>query len=145
MALISTAVASAAVAAGLAVSTIVHAQEATPKQLLESYLAEFGRGNIEALVEAHAPDAVFITPQGTFVGRDQIRGLITAVANEFGLPGARFSADGLYPAGNAVLFIWTGETAVATYGFAAETYVFVDGKIAVHTFSASVSPKAAVR
>ena len=113
------------------------------EQLLGAFLGYFGKGNIDAMVDAHAPDAVFITQQGTLRGRDQIRGMIQAVLSEFAKPGMKFEIVHQSASGPAALLIWKAETADNFYDFAAETYVFAaDGKISQHTMAASVRPKA---
>ncbi|MEX0852511.1 MAG: nuclear transport factor 2 family protein [Bauldia sp.] len=111
-------------------------------ELLTAELDRFGKGDIDAMVEAHAPDASFITPMGIMRGRDQIRGMIEAVLDEFAKPGMRFEIVHKSASGPAALLVWKGETADNVYEFAVETYVFAaDGKIAQHTFAAKAVPK----
>ncbi len=117
------------------------AAEASADKLLGAFLGYFGSGNIEAMVDAHAPDAIFATPQGVLKGRDQIRGMIKAVVTEFAKPGASFEIVRQTADGPVATLVWKGETADHVYEIAAETYIFVDGKIAEHTFAAKVSPK----
>ena len=114
----------------------------TSKERLGAFMDSFGKGDIEAMVGAHAPDAVFITPMGTMNGRDEIRGMIQAVLSEFAKPGMKFEVVHMSGAGPAALLVWKAETADNVYEFAAETYVFRDdGQIAQHTFAAKATPK----
>lgn len=108
---------------------------------LDAFLAAFAEGDIETMVAAHAGDAVFVTPQGVLTGRDQIRGAIAAVIDEFGQPGATFEVVSKGSAGDVAQLVWTGASAKATYKYAVETYVFIDGMIVAHTFAADVAPK----
>ena len=66
---------------------------------LGAFLGYFGSGNVEAMVDAHAADAIFTTPQGVLEGREQIRRMIGSIVAEFAKPGASFeiirkTADG---------------------------------------------------
>ena len=112
------------------------------EQLLGAFMGHFATGNVNEMVEAHAPDAVFVTPLGTMKGRDQIRSMIQAVVSEFSKPGMKFEVVHQSAAGPAALLVWKGETADNVYEFAAETYIFgADGKIAQHTMAAKLTPK----
>ena len=130
-------------AAALLAATLAPAaaKEPSADDLLGAFLGYFGSGNIEAMVDAHAPDAIFTTPQGVLKGREQIRGMIGAVVAEFAKPGASFAIIHKTADGPVATLVWKGETADHVYEIAAETYLFVDGKIAQHTFAAKVSPK----
>jgi len=74
-------------------------------------------------------------------GRDQIRGMIQAVLAEFSKPGVKFEVMHQSAAGPAAPLVWKAETPDNSYEFAAETYVFQNGKIAQHTFAAKMTPK----
>jgi len=114
----------------------------TSDELLGAFLGHFGKGEIDAMVEAHAPDAAYITPMGIMRGRDQIRGMIQTFLTEFSKPGMKFEIVHQSASGPVALLLWKGETADNVYEFAAETYVFApDGKIAQHTFGAKIVPK----
>src|SRR6478735_4999391 len=113
--------AAALLAAGLAPAA---AAEPSADQLLDTFLGYFGSGNIEAMVDAHAPDAVFATPQGVLEGRDQIRAMIGAVVAEFAKPGGSFEIIRKTANGPVATLIWKGETADHVYEIAAETYLF---------------------
>jgi hypothetical protein len=112
------------------------------EQLLQEFMGYFGKGDIDAMVEAHAPHAVFITPMGIMAGRDRIRGMIEAVLSEFSKPGMTFEVTHQSASGPAALLVWKAQTADNVYDFAAETFVFGDdGRIAQHTFAAKVIPR----
>jgi len=53
-------------AAALVAVTLAPAAATEPSadDLLGAFLGYFGSGNVEAMVDAHAPDAIFTTPQG---------------------------------------------------------------------------------
>jgi limonene-1,2-epoxide hydrolase len=117
------------------------AGEPSADKLLAAFLGYFASGNIEAMVDAHAPDATFATAQGVLKGRDQVRGMIGGVVAEFAKPGASFAIIRRAADGPLATLVRKGETADHVYEIAAETYLFADGKIAQHTFAAKVSPK----
>jgi len=70
-----------------------------------------------------------------------IRGMIEGVVAEFVKLGSSFQIIPQSADSRVATLIWKGETADHVYDVAAETYLFVDGKIAQHTFAAKVTAK----
>jgi hypothetical protein len=141
MRILSRILATATLAASAAMPFAAAAQDGNAQSWLNAFLADFAEGDVEAMVAAHAENAIFLTPQGALVGHDQIRMAIEGVLAEFGEPGAVFEVSYMIAEGNVAQLVWTGESAVGVYEFAAETYVFEDGKIVYHTFAALLTPK----
>jgi ketosteroid isomerase-like protein len=102
-------------------------------------LADFGAGNVEALIAQYADDAIVITPQGVLHGPQEIRPMIEGIVAEFAEPGATFNLIAQAAEGDVATFVWSAHTAVHTYDFAAETYVLEDGLIIYQTFAAQMS------
>src|SRR5262245_51388534 len=94
------ALAASVMTAGMVGGSGAMAQEVDARGLLDAFMAEFSRGNVEAMVAAHADDAIFVTPMGALIGHDQIRPAVAAVVSEFGNPGATFEVIQVTAAGN---------------------------------------------
>ncbi len=111
------------------------------KDVVDHHLKSFGERDLEGILSDYAPDAVLFTPNGPLRGSDAMRPLFQAMLAEFGKPGAAFrmlreSVDGDY-----AYLLWTAETADHVYGVATDTFVVRDGKIAVQSFAAQMTPK----
>src|SRR5688572_9670471 len=63
--------ATATLAAGASLPLAASAQDGNAQSWLNAFLADFAEGDVEGMVAAHAEDAIFLTPQGALVGRDQ--------------------------------------------------------------------------
>ena len=113
----------------------------TSQQFVADRLANFGKGNLEALVADYAPDAVIISPFGTLRGPAQAREMIRTFLAEFALPGTTFTVLSQGSDGRVAHFTWKAETAKTVYHFAGETYVVENGKASYHVLAASFSAK----
>jgi hypothetical protein len=131
-------------ALGLSIATLVPVL-ATGSPAAQKFAADrmaaFGRGDAGALLAQYTEDAIAITPNGVLRGRAEIKKLVDNVISEFAQPGVKFEFLSQTSEGDIVTFVWKAETAKNVYEFAAETYVLKDGRAAVQTFAAKISPK----
>ncbi len=70
-----------------------------------------------------------------------MRPVFEAFFAEFAKPGAAFTMQKQIFKGDNGYIVWNAETADNVYELATDTFVVRDGKIAVQTFTAKVTPK----
>jgi ketosteroid isomerase-like protein len=114
---------------------------ASTKDVLDNHLRAFDQGDLNGVLSDYAPDAVFFTKDGTFIGVDAIRPLFEALIAEFGKPGATFNMKQQLVEGDYAYILWTAETADNLYELATDTVVVREGKIVAQSFTAKVTPK----
>jgi hypothetical protein len=109
--------------------------------VLDRHLAAFASRDVDAIMADYSEDAVFITPQGVFEGRAEIRGLFEGFVEEFSSPQAVLTVIERHSAGPVAHITWSGETPAHSYRFATDT-LYVEGDlIRYQTFAAVVEPK----
>lgn len=104
-------------------------------------LANFGSGNIEALLAQYTDDATIISPMGVIDTAEGRRGMIEGIIGEFAQPGVTFELISQTAQGDIVQFVWSAVTNANVYDLGVETYVLKDGKAVYQTFAAKVAPK----
>jgi ketosteroid isomerase-like protein len=113
------------------------------KQVVDNHWNSFGKRDLEGILSDYAPEAVFFTPRGPLKGAGPIRELFVGLLAEFGKPGAKFSLDHLSVEGDHAYILWKAETADNVYQMITDTFIVRDGKIAVQSFAACVTPRPA--
>jgi hypothetical protein len=110
----------------------------TPQEIFEHHATALGAGDIDAIVDDYAEDAVFITPQGAVRGRPAIREAFTALLGE--LPGATWDVyTRIYE--DDVLFIeWSAVSEKARVQDGIDTFVFRGDAIRVQTVRFTLEP-----
>ena len=109
--------------------------------VVRHHLQSFGARDLEGILADYAPDAVFFTPGGTLRGRTEIRGLFTAMLEEFKKPGADFTLHQQHIEGDYAYILWTAQTADNIYELVTDTFVVKNGKIVVQSFASKVTPR----
>jgi len=111
------------------------------KDVIDNHIQCFHEGNIEGTLDDYSADAILFTPAGPLTGRNEIKTLFQRLLAEFAKPGA---SDTLHIAsfeGDYAYLVWSGETADNIYELATDTFFVRDGKIAVQSFAAKISPR----
>ena len=111
------------------------------RNVVENHLQRFGERDLAGLLSDYAPDALLFTPRGPLRGIESIRGLFGVMITEFSKPGAQFSLDHLSVDGDYAYILWNGQSADNTYEAVTDTFVVRDGKIAVQSFAARITPR----
>ena len=114
----------------------------TTRQVLENHLASFFRGDLEALLDDYAPDAVFFTAEGPRVGRGAIRPIFVRLFAEFARPGADFRLHTTTVVDEFAYIVWSADTAENRYEMATDTFTLRGNKIVAQSFTAKVVPRA---
>ena len=113
------------------------------KDVFEHHLACFAAGDLEGILSEYTEQSVLMTPLGPFRGLPEIRRFFEAVYAEFGAPGTQFTQHQTLIEGDCAFIAWDAETSANKYEAASDTFVIRDGRIAVQTFWAKVTPKPA--
>ena len=110
-------------------------------RVLDDHLADFGKGDLDAIVANYTSDAVIMVPGAVFTGHDKIRGMFTGLIKEFGAPGVKFKMVTKEANGKMALIIWEADTGKAVYDLGTDTFIMRDGKIALQTVVVKATKK----
>ena len=113
----------------------------TSAQFATDRLAAFGRGDVGAILDQYADDAIVVTAAGVLRGKAQIRAMIEGIVGEFAQPGVQFELASQQAIDHVVMFTWSARTGANVYDLGAETYVLENGRAVVQTFAAKVTPR----
>jgi len=107
----------------------------------EAYAAHFdalASGDIKRVVAGYSEQAAIITSQGVFDSHSAIEAFYT---NAFqALPEPEFGVTNPVYSDDAALVHWTATSPAGRVDDGVDTFVFVDGKIRIHTISFTVLP-----
>ena len=82
-----------------------------------------------------------MTANGPVEGLAGLRQVFETFFAEFAKPGASFEMKQRLIEGEVAYIVWVAETADNVYELATDTFLVRDGKIAVQSFTAKVTPK----
>jgi hypothetical protein len=111
------------------------------KDVIENHIRSFREGNLDALLDYFAPDAVLFTHSGTLRGRSEIKNLFQHLLDEFEELDASETVRTAIFDGEYAYLIWSGETPYNRYEFATDTFIVRNGKIVAQSFAAKITPK----
>jgi ketosteroid isomerase-like protein len=112
------------------------------KDVLNHHLQAFSAGNAEEAAKDYDDRSVLITQNGQAVGRAAIKAAMTELFSGLFKPGTyEFAIDETEIAGDVAFIAWHADTASHDIPLGTDTYVVRDGKIAVQTFAAQMTPK----
>jgi ketosteroid isomerase-like protein len=103
----------------------------TPQEAFAAHASALAAGDIDRVLEDYREDAVLLTADRPFHGRDAIREFLTAALGA--LPEAEFTMGATVFEGDALLLLWSATSPRGTITDAVDTFVFVDGRIALQT------------
>ena len=109
--------------------------------VLDHHLQCFGSGDLDGILADYTPASVVMTPDGVLRGLSEIRPFFSAVFAEFGQAGTTFAMKKVLVEGDYAFIYWDAETPDHRYEGATDTFVIRDGRIALQTFAAKVTPK----
>ena len=104
------------------------------RAVLERHQAALAAGDVDAVLTTYAADAVLLSPDAVFRGRDELRGFFDVVLTGLFKPGTYdLSVEGQRIEGEVAYVTWHAHCAGGIVARATDTYVVRDGTIAVHT------------
>ena len=123
-------------------------QEQLTHDTFNRHVAAFCAAKLHDVLDDFAQDAVVITPDGVFEGRDAIRTVYEGLLHEFGSitngdsPG--ISVDVLHIRDNTLFITWHAESLHHVFDFGTDTFVMEGSKIRRQTIAyTQPSPRAA--
>ena len=114
---------------------------ASTEAAFNHHLPAFAEKNLAAILEDYTKESLLFTPAGVLRGPKEMAPLFESFFAEFSKPGATFTMDQQMIRGEIAYIVWHAETAENHYEFATVTFVVRDGKVAVQTFAAKITPK----
>ena len=111
------------------------------QDVLNHHLASFAAANLEDTLSDYSEESVLLTPDGAIRGLAGIGAFFEGVYAEFGRPGTTSALRQALVEGDCAFVVWEAETSANSYEAASDTFVVRDGRIAVQTFSAKITPK----
>jgi len=113
------------------------------QKVFEHHLASFAAGDLEGTLSDYTDQSVLMTPLGAIRGLPGIRKFFEVAYAAFREPGTQFTTHQTLVEGDCAFIAWDAETSANKYEGACDTFIIRDGRIAVQTFSAKVTPKRA--
>lgn len=101
------------------------------EQVFQDHVKAHLEGNLSAMVENYADDAVLMAMDGARVGKAAIEEYLVKTLSA--LHDAELSPTGHIVHGDFVLFTWAGESKTATIPYGVDTFVIRDDKIRLET------------
>ncbi len=107
----------------------------TPEEVFADHTQLLSGGNLDAVIENYAEDAVFVTKDAVRRGREGVREGLELLAND--MPGAEWTLSPHF-GGDVLLLVWTARGSQTQIGDGVDTFVFKDGRIIAQTVSYTV-------
>ena len=114
---------------------------AMTEKVLDHHLKAFGDRDMAAILADYTEESLILTPDGVVKGQKQLQPLFEAFFADFAKPGAVFEVKQRIIEGEVAYIVWSAETADNIYELGTDTFLVRDGKIAVHSLAAKVTPK----
>jgi ketosteroid isomerase-like protein len=112
----------------------------TPQEIFEHHVTALNAGDVDAIVDDYAEDAVLITPQGALHGRPAIREAFTGLLGE--LPEATVDVYTRIYEGDVLFIEWSAVSPKAQVRDGIDTFVFRDDAIRLQTVRFTLEPAA---
>jgi ketosteroid isomerase-like protein len=114
-------------------------QEQLSLDTFNRHVASFQRADIDGVISDFADDAIVITPEGIFEGKDKIRSVYQALFDEFGNMAAGDSPgielDDMHTRGNLLFITWHAVSRKHEYPFGTDTFIINDNLIKRQTIA----------
>lgn len=110
-----------------------HSAAAMTKKVIDDHLADFGSGNIDAILANYTDDSVVIVPGKVLRGPEALRPMFEELVAEFSAPGVTFELLNEDIAGNMLMLVFKAKTGKGVIELGTDTFVVRDGKIAQQT------------
>lgn len=108
-----------------------------PQNVFESHMKAVNTLNPAKVLEDYTDDALFITPDKTYKGYEEILEFYEAFLPKF--EGFEFNTIKQETNDNIVYFVWNGENTHINVQLATDTYIIEEGKIKQHTFAGIIN------
>jgi ketosteroid isomerase-like protein len=96
-------------------------------------------GNFPKLIADYADDAVLMTMEGTFPGKEAVQGFFANLLSS--QPNVAVSFGGYVVEGDMLLMEWSAESDLAKFSEGVDTFIIYDDKIQRQTMRFNYEPK----
>jgi hypothetical protein len=103
--------------------------------IISRHLKAFQRHDMESLLSDYTNESVFITPNATYTGIQEIRSFFVNLMLHFPQERSRFELDKLVVNGKMAFIVWHANTPTLEVPLGTDTFFIKDGKIHQQTFA----------
>jgi ketosteroid isomerase-like protein len=115
-------------------------QTRSTTEVIQAHLQARHAGQIDAVLQDYAPQAMVISPLGIYRGTERIR-RFAATLTEILPPGCEFNLEKEIIEGEVGYLVWQGESRLCRFPYVGETLVVRDGLIQAHTLAGIIEDK----
>ena len=109
------------------------------QEVFHDHMGALGRGDLPALMADYAKDAILMTMDTVYEGRDAVQGYFVGAFTA--MPTMKITGTGERVNGDVVLCTWTGDSDGARIPVGVDTFVIREDKIRQQTCWYTVVPK----
>lgn len=110
------------------------------QKVLEHHVMAVGENNLEALMADYTEDSVFVTPEGTYKGMEQIKAFFAQLLTMFPADDTTFEMEKMHVENQLAYIVWSAKSPVVTVPLGSDTFIVKDGKITLQTFAGIINP-----
>jgi|GEM_PF-1256183 len=110
------------------------------KNVVMHHLSAFQSNDIGAIMEDYADNAVLMTPEQSFVGKDQIHDFFVELFKTFPSEGTKIEMDRFDVDNDLVYILWNGSTPFVNVRMGSDTFIIKDKLIQKQTFAGWIEP-----
>lgn len=109
--------------------------EAQTQAVLDHHWDTFVNNDLDGVMEDYTDESILITPNGTFMGLEQIRGNFVNAFKAFPTQGADLTLNTNLAVKDVGYILWDAETPEFILTYATDTFIIRNGKIIRQTFA----------
>lgn len=109
--------------------------EAQTQAVLDHHWDTFVNNDLDGVMEDYTDESILITPNGTFMGLEQIRGNFVNAFKAFPTQGADLTLNTNLAVKDVGYILWEAETPEFILTYATDTFIIRNGKIIRQTFA----------
>ena len=115
----------------------------TTEEVLTHHLKAFADGDLEAITEDYAEEAILIWAEGVVRGKQEIRAFFDNAFTNLLPPGSSFDLQKTIIEGETAYILWQAESTTIRAPIGSDTFIIHDGMIVTQTFAGEIIPKGA--
>jgi hypothetical protein len=109
--------------------------EAQTQAVLDHHWETFVNNDLDGVMEDYTNESILITPNGTYIGLEEIRGNFVNAFKSFPTQVAELSLNTSLAVKDVGYILWEAETPVFNLTYATDTFIIRKGKIIRQTFA----------
>lgn len=109
--------------------------EEKTKEILSHHLEAFKNNDLEEIMKDYTEESVFVTPDGTYTGLEEIRTSFANAFKAFPKDSMTFTVDKSIVAQDIGYILWKAKAPAVTISYGTDTFIIRNGKIVRQTFA----------